>query len=981
MTRPIAWSLPSALLALLFAAGPAAAELPPPETLRGWIREMKESPKGPFEAIRWYCHDGTNHPARPYPCEKRGGGIQHGEWSPRAKALRDGGYLIANLLSELEPADFVGERAQLDQLRMVLVERFLVRADDGWIFRRAASYRGAFQVEDEEAGAQAVLRAMIADPTWRTPERFALLREVVRGFPRASDAVTAATVRQLAIDVANRDAGFAGLRAKIHGVPDAGDAKRVRDYAAASGRPAVAGDYEKLARAIDELYASRGAATTLDALSKQVAGDAAAAKSLRDAAASLRAAASPEERMVEAGRLLAELRQRLEGRGGSASRDLPLYEASLALEDEVYAMGNALAAEIPAASRRARLAWLGHSATALYGVGFFSKRQLDGLRETIAGLEGKDRIDVETWRSELRYLARGPEWAGRLLEFHFGPAIAKLGEIESLARLFAQDRLRASPLLFYGAVTDSLVADANELAGIEHQLFGEAVGIGLRALNPGIAWGTLLVPDPAELTGEVTLRRDGVYLLPETVADLPRIAGILTRGEGSSLSHVQLLARNLGIPNVVIGEELVPRLQKHAGKKAVMAVSPGGVVQLDLDGPKWDAILDAVTVDESVVIRPDLKKLDLDRREFVALSELRAADSGRICGPKGANLGELMHHFPTTVPPGFVVPFGVFRGLLDRPLEPGGPSVWEWMRGRYAAIGKLEGEARDREVHAFLARLRDWIQELELDAQFEARFVDMLHRTFGPEGDWGVFVRSDTNVEDLPGFTGAGLNLTVPNVRGSQNVLRALRDVWASPFTERAFSWRQSHMDQPEYVFPAVTIQLAFGSEKSGVLVTNDVDTGSFDWLSVAVSEGVGGAVEGQAAESLRIRSDGSRVRLLAHATSPLKSVPDPLGGMKKVPASGTDAVLTQDEIATLVKLAKVAPQQFPTLRGDDGEVRAADIEFGFRGGKLALLQIRPLNESKRARHNSFLVGLDDGLRRRGNRAVDLSGVPEVASR
>ena len=45
---------------------------------------------------------------------------------------------------------------------------------------------------------------------------------------------------------------------------------------------------------------------------------------------------------------------------------------------------------------------------------------------------------------------------------------------------------------------------------------------------------------------------DGIYVVPETVADLPPLAGILTAGPGNPLSHVQLLARNLGIPNVAV---------------------------------------------------------------------------------------------------------------------------------------------------------------------------------------------------------------------------------------------------------------------------------------------------------------------------------------------------------------------------------------------------------------------------------------------
>ena len=58
-------------------------------------------------------------------------------------------------------------------------------------------------------------------------------------------------------------------------------------------------------------------------------------------------------------------------------------------------------------------------------------------------------------------------------------------------------------------------------------------------------------------------------------------------------------------------------------------------------------------------------------------------------------------------------------------------------------------------------------------------------------------------------------------------------------------------------------------SDKSGVLVTQDIDTGDRTIVSVAVNEGLGGAVDGQAAESLRIPLDGSPVRVLATATDP----------------------------------------------------------------------------------------------------------------
>ncbi|HEY8156346.1 MAG TPA: PEP/pyruvate-binding domain-containing protein [Myxococcota bacterium] len=976
MSRPhraVAGSLLAAGLCALASTSPG--EGLPPETARAWILEFERSPKGPFDAVRWFCKDGAVLDPRPGACAAHGGGIQHGRWSPHAITLREGGYQVANLLSELQPGDFTGPRAQHEVLAQVLLERFLIGADDGWIFRGARSYRGALQAEDEEAGARRLVLAMLADPGWLGTERFLLLRETVRLLPLQADPRSAARVRQIALELAARDPGFATLRAKIHNAPDSGDAARVRAYAAQPGRPIPVAQYEALAASIDTLYQARASSQALRDLAARETGAALAPK-LRAHADALASASDPAARFERGSLALADLRDALAAPGSPEQR-LARLEVSLAVETEVFAAGSQLATQLGARSRREQLGCLETGAAALYGAGFASARQRRTLAESVARASAGNEVPLGLLRGELRQLARAPEWAARALAFHFALAEERYLALEPLTVLYAQDRLRGSPLLFYGAVVDSLARDTDQLAGVEHELFGVRVGSGLRALNPGLARGPLLVPDPRDpLAGVVA---GGIPLLPETISDLPAVAGILTRGEGSSLSHVQLLARNLGIPNVVVGEERVPAVEARAGKPVVLAVSPGGVVQLDEYGPRFERIFgEAEKPDDRVVIRADLKKLDLAQTDFVPLERLRTSDSGRVSGPKGANLGELRAVFGSRVPDGFVIPFGAFRRLLDQELEPGGPPVFDWMKQQYAAIAKLSSRPAEqaRAVSAFLTRLREWIEHADPGPAFREQLTRTLAERFGPDGTYGVFVRSDTNVEDLPGFTGAGLNLTVSNVVGAQQVLEAIRLVWASPFTERAYGWRQAHMEQPEYVFPAVVVQRSFPSEKSGVMVSADVTAGEPGWITVAVNEGVSGAVDGQAAESLRVSTATGEVRLLAQATAPLRNALAPRGGVAREPASGSEQVLTPDEIAQLVALAEELPSKVATLRAPDGSTLPADVEFGFRGGQLTLLQIRPFVESRAAQRNDYLLSLDAGARERASQRVPLDASP-----
>jgi phosphoenolpyruvate synthase/pyruvate phosphate dikinase len=578
----------------------------------------------------------------------------------------------------------------------------------------------------------------------------------------------------------------------------------------------------------------------------------------------------------------------------------------------------------------------------------------------------------------VRYLARIPEWGGRSLEFQLGKTIERWSALDPAARQYVPDRLRGSPMLNYGAVLDRVVEDLNALAGIQHEIMGERVSAGVRALNPGLARG--VVRELKDGQSALDLDPNGIYLLPETTPDLAPVAGILTRGEGSSLSHLQLLARNLGIPNVVIGESQLARVEKAMGARAVLAVSPGGVVQLAPDGARWNAAFGGTReVSTKVEIDVDPAKLDLATTDFQSITKLRAWDSGRITGPKGANLGELRFAFGETVPTGFVIPFGAFRRVLDQPIEPGGPSAWNWMKDRYAQIERARGDEKKQLVSETLERLRSWIKQVDPGAGFEAQLRWNLDQHFGASDGGGVFVRSDTNVEDLPGFTGAGLNQTIPNVIGYDAILQAIRDVWSSPFTERAYSWRQAHMSKPEYVFPAVVVQRAFASEKSGVLVTVDVESGDPAFLTVAVNEGVGGAVDGQAAEALRIDAETGAAKLFAQAATPERTVLASDGGVEKKPASGGEMLLTPGEIKQLVAFAKSVPARFPSLRTASGDPVPADIEFAFRGGRLALLQIRPFNESRRAQRSQYLAELDAAFASRGGDLVLLGALPGQA--
>ncbi|MEN8174460.1 MAG: PEP/pyruvate-binding domain-containing protein [Pseudomonadota bacterium] len=944
------------------------------QTYRAWIAAMKEQPRGPFKQLRWFCDDGTVHPPKPYACAERGGGHQHGEWDERTRKLRADGYLVANVLAGYDPPKDLGQPGFVDAYNQLLIEKFLVRADDGWIFRKAQFYRGALQEEDERDGARDLLLALIGKPDW-IGYRFPALRIGAALLPHGENTASVQKVRQVSAALSEQDPGFGELRGKIHGTPEASDAQRVRDYAATVSDPELSRKYEALAAEIDAVYQTVPLPRQLNAAAAIFTRGPWLQELLRNAASALQKDPSPSHQYSVTSRLLADLREAMP-RIRSSSARLRVLDLSLAVETDNFGASARLREKLPKASRAQRIGWLEAAIDAAYGTGMLKER---GRGELLAALKDakKPEIPLRSYKDTLNYLGRVPGWATQGLRFQFYESMQKLAEIEPLALQFIQDQLRGSPLLFYSQNLDGLLQDANRLSGVRHHLFGKEIGVGFRALNPGLAHGVLHASP--NLGEHAAFEQDGIYLLPETIAELPPVAGILTAGEGNPLSHVQLLARNLGIPNVGVNEDLLQSMRAHDGEEIVLAVSPAGLVELGPVGEQHVTLFEENKGGGDVVIRPDLEKLDLSVKRFLSLDELRADDSGRVVGPKAAKLGELRHSYPGAVAPGLAIPFGIFREtVLDKPYGDSGKTVFEWMVEQYRYMQAMPVSSKERKefTEKFRTEVHERIASARLDDNFRAQLRQAMVDAFGSADGYGVFVRSDTNVEDLPGFTGAGLNLTLPNVIGFEKVAASIPRVWASPFTARAFAWRQSHMETPEHVYPAVLLLESVPNDKSGVMVTRDIDTGADGILSVAVNEGVGGAVDGQSAESLRIDTDDGSVRVLAMATAPWRRNPLPAGGIEKVPTSGSDTVLQPDEIGQLIAFASELPQRFPSIKDDAGNPAPADVEFGFLDGELRLFQIRPFLESRRARGSTYLNEMDEALAGRLDQHVSLQEIP-----
>ena len=550
------------------------------------------------------------------------------------------------------------------------------------------------------------------------------------------------------------------------------------------------------------------------------------------------------------------------------------------------------------------------------------------------------------------------QWSTAYVKSIYGETVETYTEFEPKAHGFIDDRVRSTVALPLGDAVGKLGSFLSENSSATNKVFNIPQQSNITGLNPGYAKGKLYVIEGNQ--NDVEVSRDNIYVFQRPPSDLKPVAGILTVSEGNLVSHVQLLARNLGVPNAALSDGNLMSLKQYDGKEIFYAVSDKGTVLMklaaDMSSNEKELFTDKVTKRNVITVPTD--NIKLEQTTILNLREVDADDSGKLCGPKAANLGQLKSLFPDHVVEGFVIPFGIFRDHMDKTMPGESVSYWSFLNTTFKNARDMKSSgATESEIETYqlkqLEKLRDGIMKLDFKESFKEDLKSNFKTVFNSNiGTVPVFLRSDTNMEDLKEFTGAGLNLTLFNVADEEKIYEGIKKVWASPYTERSFKWRQQYLLNPENVFPSILVIPSVDVDYSGVMITQGINSGNKEDLTVAFSRGAGGAVDGQSAET-RLVTAGDAT-LLSPARDPDYNGLPKSGGTSKLYTTFENPILNEGNIEDLREIAEEIREKMPKAWNNDYK-GAYDVELGFKDNKLWLFQIRPFVENSNAKSSEYL--------------------------
>ncbi|MET3951453.1 PEP/pyruvate-binding domain-containing protein [Arthrobacter sp. UYEF36] len=309
---------------------------------------------------------------------------------------------------------------------------------------------------------------------------------------------------------------------------------------------------------------------------------------------------------------------------------------------------------------------------------------------------------------------------------------------------------------------------------------------------------------------------------------------------------------------------------------------------------------------------------------LVLALELAGAGLLPDVGGKAANLGEL-RRAGLPVPAGFCLTTQAYR----RTTAPAGLEV---IHAELAATAPDDLPA--------LARLAAAARAQVLATDVPADIAEAVRAAYAALGaNAPVAVRSSATAEDLPFASFAGQQDTFLNVVGAEAVLAAVRQCWASLWTDRAVSYRATHGISPSTVTLAVVVQQMVDAAVAGVLFTANPVTGRRHEAVIDASPGLGEAVVSGAVNPDHFVVDSATGRILERRTGS-KGVairPLPGGGTERIDQSGSGSqpCLVDAQILALERLGRRAEVHFGAPQ---------DLEWAIDGGGVAwLTQSRPI--------------------------------------
>ncbi len=332
-----------------------------------------------------------------------------------------------------------------------------------------------------------------------------------------------------------------------------------------------------------------------------------------------------------------------------------------------------------------------------------------------------------------------------------------------------------------------------------------------------------------------------------------------------------------------------------------------------------------------------------------SFEKLRMADVDSV-GGKNASLGEMISQLAgagVRVPGGFATTAQAFRDFLSHSAN-GGLPLAQRIADRLLTLDIDDVRA----LAAAGAEIRQWIIETPFQPRLQQEITEYYQKLVSDStAEMSFAVRSSATAEDLPDASFAGQQETFLNVVGIDNVLEAMKHVFASLYNDRAISYRVHKGFTHAEVALSAGVQRMVRSDlgAAGVMFTIDTESGFADVVFITSSYGLGETVVQGAVNpdefyvhkpmlekgKLPIirRNIGSKLIKMeftgeTKAGRSVKTVDVPIELRNRYS-------LNDEEVVELAKYATIIEKHYG---------RPMDIEWGKDGrdGKLYILQARP---------------------------------------